>query len=354
MRRLSIWCSFLLFSAAAAVCVFVLFTPPADAWELLPGEKPPTGPQIVQDLHCHDCHLLPGADKHTHILPGGLRALPSLDFEGQRAREEWVFEFLQKPFHLRPELHAQMPDFALTDSEAMALTAFLMTKKSRIEVYVPEGMPPLAGITDPDELKLAKDTFNLYKCFQCHLLEGKVIDPEKGQSGQDFIHTYNRLKVDWNYQWLVDPQAFIAGTKMPNFFYSDGEELIDYPERDMYYILVYMYSLGEHKEYKEYRELKKKHADVSADQGEELAQKLWCSSCHEFEDWETVEPKALAEEDERMDLMDVGNRRDKAWLRKHMGTKPTNPREESEGHWPGYTLNDYELKTLTDYLSTIK
>lgn len=326
----------------------------AKAWELLPGEKPPTGEQIVLDLNCHVCHIMPGAEKHTLVAPGGLRIIPSLDFEANRSRPEWVFEFLKAPFHLRPELHAQMTDFALTDEEAMQLVTFLETLKLKKDVFVPKNMPPVIGVTDQAVIEQAKAAFNLYKCFQCHLLEGKVIDPEKGQSGPDFIYTYNRLKVDWNYQWLVDPQAFIPGTKMPNFFYSDGEELIDDPARDMHLILVYMYSLGEHKDYKDYQALSAQYSSATPDQGKKLAEELSCTGCHEFEGWDKLDPKALAAKDERMDLSHVASRRDKTWLKKHMGTKPTSPRDQSVGHWPGYTLNDYELKTLTNYLATLK
>ncbi|HUT52652.1 MAG TPA: c-type cytochrome [bacterium] len=326
----------------------------AVAWELLPGEKPPSGEQIVLDLQCHVCHIMPGAEKHTLVAVGGLRIIPILDFEGDRARPEWVHEFLNAPFHLRPELHAQMTQFALTGEEAMQLVAFLESLKIKKDIYVPKNMPAVIGVTDPNELKQAKDTFNLYKCFQCHLLEGKVIDPEKGQSGPDFIYTYNRLKVDWNYQWLVDPQPFIPGTKMPNFFYSDGEELIDDPDRDMRLILVYMYSLGENKDYKDYQALSARYAGATADQGKKLAQDLNCTACHEFEGWDKIDVKTLAVSDDRMDLTRVGTKRDQAWLKKHMGTLPTNPRDQSVGHWPGYTLNEYELKTLVNYLAGMK
>ena len=344
------------FASLMALGLAVLESVPdrARAWDLLPNEKPPTGPQIVLDLHCHVCHLLPDADKHTLVGPGGLRIIPILDFEANRARPEWVFEFFKNPFHLRPELHAQMPNFALTDEEAMQLTAFVMSLKLKKNVYVPPNMPSVLPPQKPEILQQAKSAFDLYKCFQCHLLEGKVIDPEKGQSGPDFIHTFNRLQVDWNYQWLVDPQAFIPGTKMPNFFYSDGEELIDEPDRDMNLILVYMYSLGEHKDYAEYKKLAAQYSGATAEQGKKLAEQLYCTSCHEFEGWDKIDPAPLAAKDARLDLMHVAAKRDKAWLKKHMGTKPTSPRDQSVGHWPGYTLNDYELKTLTEYLTTIK
>jgi cbb3-type cytochrome oxidase cytochrome c subunit len=350
-------CAVLALPALIAGGLFIAETlpGPAGAWELLPGEKPPTGEQIVLDLHCHTCHIMPGAEKHTLVAPGGLRVLPALDFEADRAREEWVFDFLKAPFHLRPELHAQMPDFALTDEEAMALTSFLMTLKLKKEVYVPEGMGEVIGVKDPDQLKLAKDTFDLYKCFQCHLLEGKVIDPEKGQSGPDFIHTYNRLKVPWNYQWLVDPQAFIPGTKMPNFFYSDDEELIDDPDADMHLILVYMYSLGEDKDYKEYRELKKKYSAVTTEQGRKLAEDLYCTGCHEFEGWDNLDlDEVNKKHDGRMDLTRVAGRRDKKWIRDHLAQKKPDQSEVLTGKRPGFQLNDYELKTLVDYIATLK
>ncbi len=351
-RRMTLALMLLLATLGAAS----LLIAPAGAWELLPGEKPPTGEQMVLDLHCHTCHIMPGAEKHTLMAPGGLRILPSLDFEYNRCRPEWVFSFLKKPFHLRPELHAQMPNFALTDEEALDLTRFLMTLRLKKDVYVPEDMPPVKDVKDPATLTAAKDAFNLYKCFQCHLLEGKVIDPEKGQSGPDFIHTYNRLNVDWNYQWLVDPQAFIPGTKMPNFFYSDDEELIDDPDKDMHLILVYMYSLGERDGFKEYAAAEKSYPSASADKGKKLADELYCTGCHEFEGWDKIDLKAINEKHEgALDLNQVATRRDKAWLTDHFKKSvPEGPREGMVSRRPGFDLNDYELKTLVNYLQTLK
>ncbi len=335
--------------------VFQTFNNPASAWDLLPGEKPPTGEQIVLDLHCHTCHVMPGAEKHSLTAVGGLRILPSLDFEDDRARPEWVFGFLKEPFHLRPELHAQMPNFALNDEEAIALTKFLMTLKLDKEVYVPEDMPPVKDVKDPDTIKQAKSIFDLYKCFQCHLLEGKLIDPEKGQSGPDFVYTYDRLNIDWNYQWLVDPQVYIPGTKMPNFFYSDDEELIDDPDADMHMILVYMYSLGDPKDYADYKKIETEYASATAEQGKKLAEDLYCTGCHEFSGWDKLEVTDLVKKHENYDLTKVAARRDKKWLTTHFKDPiPKRPKEGVVTRRPGFQLNSQELKALVDYLSKMK
>ena len=325
------------------------------AWPLLPGEKPPTGQQIVLDLHCHVCHVMPGADQHTLVGPGNVRLLPSLDFENNRTRPEWVFEFIKDPIHLRPELHSQMPNFTLADEEAMALTHFLMTLKLKKDVYAPKNAPSPLPPQSPETLAAAKSAFNLYKCFQCHLLEGKVIDPEKGQSGPDFIYTFNRLQVPWNYQWLVDPQAFIPGTKMPNFFYSDGEPLIDEPDKDMQLILVYMYSLGEPKPYAEFKALEAQYPAATAEQGKKLAEDFLCTSCHEFQDWAKLDLNALDQKHEgRMDLTHLASRRDAAWLKKFLAEKRPDQTEVKTGRRVGFQLNDSELKALLGYLTTLK
>ena len=59
---------FFLLLTLASLIIFATLQPPARAWDLLPGEKPPTGPQIVHDLHCHTCHILPDAEN----LPFGV------------------------------------------------------------------------------------------------------------------------------------------------------------------------------------------------------------------------------------------------------------------------------------------
>jgi mono/diheme cytochrome c family protein len=88
----------------------------------------PNGPQgaafgkslFTQQYGCTACHELNGA---------GGRIGPALDNAGQRLETDWVFAWLKDPQAIIPE--TQMPNFDLNDRVAEALTAYVMSLKSR-------------------------------------------------------------------------------------------------------------------------------------------------------------------------------------------------------------------------------
>src|SRR5688572_24109735 len=81
-------------------------------------------PVLIGQLGCVNCH--------TDLqVKSNLRDLaPDLSSAGLRYDPAWLFEFLKRPVKVRRHLGpARMPDFYLSDDEAVALIAFLETQK---------------------------------------------------------------------------------------------------------------------------------------------------------------------------------------------------------------------------------
>jgi cytochrome c2 len=65
--------------------------------------------------------------------------------------------------------------------------------------------------------KFGKQMFEAYQCALCHAtgedqpLTDDIVAP-------NLILAKDRLRPEWILDWMIDPQALQAGTKMPNFF----------------------------------------------------------------------------------------------------------------------------------------
>ena len=78
--------------------------------------SPEEGRALIERLGCPVCHDIPG---HATTIR---KEAPDLTWEGDRVRPDWLFAFLKAPGTIRPALTARMPNFRLTDEEALALT----------------------------------------------------------------------------------------------------------------------------------------------------------------------------------------------------------------------------------------
>ena len=81
--------------------------------------------RLIADLGCAQCH----SELPVH---GTFRELtPDLGSAGLRYQPAYLFEFLQNPVKVRPHLgRARMPDFHLSQEEALALAAFPETQRT--------------------------------------------------------------------------------------------------------------------------------------------------------------------------------------------------------------------------------
>ena len=99
------------------------------------------GRALIERLGCPVCHDIPG---HATTVR---KEAPDLTWEGDRVRPEWVFAFLKAPQTIRPALTVRMPNFRLTDEEALALTDALLTLKDRTAKPLPAAQQYRGSVT---------------------------------------------------------------------------------------------------------------------------------------------------------------------------------------------------------------
>ena len=91
-----------------------------------PDADPVEGQRLYVGLGCRGCHILGSS--------GGYYG-PPLTEAGKRLRPGWIYEWLKGPQRWRPDVRC--PDYGLTDTDALRLTAYL------------EAQPPAASTVKP-------------------------------------------------------------------------------------------------------------------------------------------------------------------------------------------------------------
>ncbi len=186
----------------------------------LPDTPMVVGRRIFTDHNCAGCHTLAGV---------GGKIGPDLTREGEKVQPGWLFGFLERPVRIRWWQDARMPNFSLSETDATALTQYLMELSNQPEPY--EYTPPEKQIY-PLAAEGAKHLMDL-KCESCHPLGGKQSVAGGGDTkklGPDLAMASTRLKPDWMLRFFRDPQAFSPGTQMPTFKQPDHvfQSIIDF------------------------------------------------------------------------------------------------------------------------------
>lgn len=126
---------------------------------------------------------------------------------------------------VRPYLKARMPTFTFSPNELRTLVRFFMAVSSQQDPYIQEPIEPL---TDEERL-LARQMFTSgTPCLKCHITGDATRD--KTATAPNFLLARERLKPDWTYRWLLDPQAISPGTAMPKELFRrepDGRWVIN-------------------------------------------------------------------------------------------------------------------------------
>jgi cbb3-type cytochrome oxidase cytochrome c subunit len=199
------------------------------------------GRRIVQSRNCRGCHVAEGsggAIRETIKDPGLYP--PDLIGEGSKVQSDWLFSFLKSPSPIRPWLLARMPTFHFTDEEAVTIGKYFAALD---EAHYPFESPRPSVTTA--RLEEGRQWFTAFKCLNCHVLSDEI---PPGLTAADLAPNLtlasNRLRGDWIIDWLTDPQKQMPGTRMPSFFYSDGDPLMDEPDAKIAALRDYLMQLG--------------------------------------------------------------------------------------------------------------
>ncbi|MFQ5589235.1 MAG: c-type cytochrome [Nitrospiria bacterium] len=221
---------------------------------------------------------------------------PNIGHEGSKLRREWLARFLKQPELLRPVgfmpfTKSKMPNFFFTDAEVEALVSYLMTLKD-------EGVQPdvLAGWdpTDPAEIEQGEILyFEDYACDGCHK---QTTDGQGGAVGPVLSYATERIRPEWMFYWIKNPQAMRPDTPMPNF---------NMPDDQIRSILAYLYSLNGNASVASTVANKSAANPARVAKGKKLVESKNCKGCHLIDSFNS-QLGAMEEDAELEDASDNG------------------------------------------------
>lgn len=335
----------------SVVFVLSLISWPPGGWSQTAEQKDSQlerGKALISNLGCVVCHEIRGHDT-------GIREeAPNLTFQGAIVQRGWLFSFLKKPHVIRPAVKARMPDFRLTDREALAFTEYLASLVDGGEPVPQEFRYPRKGSAQEGEAAkklMSKEYFN---CFNCHILGDEKPRGKPEEWAPDLTGMRSRIHPDFLFKWLQDPPKYRPGTKMPAFFPdkdSGPDDLLGGDEmKQMAAIRDYLVSIGKEKEFPAYAQAKAKFPDVTQAEGRTLMMQLNCVGCHEV---------AVLPEGRKIgpNLTFQGSRVRKEWLTEFLRA-PTTIKPEyalmgSATRMPTFHFQEEELRAVVEYITQV-
>lgn len=180
---------------------------------------------------CASCHNITGPVATT-LKEAFAKKGPDLSYAGNKYRQDWIVEWLQKPLRIRPAgmyygdhiKHGVKSDeidtstlvnhVALSKEDAIAAAAELMKLKPHDDLIAKEIIEP--GTITKQEGEMNFDKF--WGCMACHLIESDY----GGLSGPELYTASKRLQPEFIASFIRNPQAWEPKTWMPNKGASNG------------------------------------------------------------------------------------------------------------------------------------
>lgn len=307
------------------------------------------GARLVAELGCAGCHA--GLD----AVVGTRGRAPDLSYAGLRWEPGYLFAYLRDPARVRRNVGAsRMPDFRLTEEEALALTLFLAEQRA-----LPDAAPAAPAITAatpagtpsaPDEAALVA-TLREHSCLACHLWRGQggVLGPELSDAGA-------RLDAAWMARFLVDPAAFgVPDGVMPALLLrrdASGALAPTTPGAGdaLPRIVAGLDALGGTRRGERASVLaaaRARHPTIDAAAGERVFTALQCVACHALGERRVRDADAP-------DLAGEGIRVRREWLRGYLASptviRPAGGAPGSASRMPDFRLTDAEIEAVSAYL----
>jgi mono/diheme cytochrome c family protein len=182
------------------------------------------GRRIVKDSNCQGCHVIEGfGGSFRSLVADSSLAPPIIQGEGAKVQSDWLFSFLEAPKtgQIRPWLEVHMPTFEFTDRELNDLTHyFAALDRASYPFLVPQA--PASAVS----LAAGKRMFELLKCAQCHprsLEDMNRPGVDRATLAPNLQMASTRLRHEWISNWILRPDEWMPGTRMPTNF-PKGED----------------------------------------------------------------------------------------------------------------------------------
>jgi mono/diheme cytochrome c family protein len=304
---------------------------------------------LIGQLGCANCHSdLPVKSNLREVTP-------DLSSAGLRYNSAWLFEFLRKPSRLKRHLGpARMPDFHFSDSEALALIAFLETQRvpNRGQPEMPaEIVSQIGGTTSVSRAVFQNPLTNGLICLSCHTFEGKG-----GIQGIELSTVSYRLKPEWVKEYLLAPSRFgVPHHVMPAQFFDPTNQfraLIPQPAQKIQIIGSYLFSLNPQRSKSlqaNYEAAKAAYPDASAELGRRIFISQNCAACHRHH---TVQPRPQAAPELTHEAARVSPQWLQAFLKRPDAIRPFGYHPGDGSRMPNFGLSDQEVAEIAASLGT--
>ena len=321
--------------------------------ELVGGEEIGKAIKLVDELGCYGCHPIEGFDTDKNRMIG-----PDLNEISSKTNPEWVVSWLQGPKGFRAS--TRMPDFKLSEDDAMAITSYLWQNSEGFEPGEPEEF-------DEETVDEGAFIFESVGCLACHSdveEDGRIHGPNLAGIGE-------KINYEYLVSWLLEPKKHQPRTRMPD---------LRLDEEDAQYVAAFLMSLkGGYLEALPSEEWLTD--EETASRGKDLINRYGCFGCHNIQgmeaktkigvelseigskhihlfDFGLLEKKLLHGVGLESSHENIGEAR-RAWLR----AKLTNPRQFDEGRYkrpedklrmPNFDLTEDEIETLLVLLTGMR
>ncbi len=174
--------------------------------------------QTMLTINCYACHSrnsLGGvSEPMNHVFTGSIpemgdegRVPPSLDGAGDKLNENWLKTVLNEGAKDRPYMATRMPKFGAQQTGSLLSKLVASDAKPAIEpVTLPE---PEHRIKADARLMIGDQALS---CIKCHTFDKYAAT---GIQSLDMTTMTGRLRKEWFHRYLLDPQAYRPGTRMP-------------------------------------------------------------------------------------------------------------------------------------------
>src|SRR5437899_1652177 len=189
------------------------------------------GKELVGSLGCRACHAL-APDEVAGQLGANKDIAPNLSGIAEKTDAVWIYSWIKNPRGY--SAIARMPNLRLSDDEARAITAYLVTLGEK----KPAPADLAARLADPANVAAGEKLVRKYGCAGCHDIPGMESESRIGVELSSFgsktreeLFFGDRTDVpetwdDWTYNKLLTPRTY--ATKwieqvMPQFDLADGD-----------------------------------------------------------------------------------------------------------------------------------
>ncbi len=165
------------------------------------------GEAIFLSQNCHACH------RNTAVPAWFEKNAPDLSNEADRVQKDWLTSYLRNPTPLRPfgfypGAGSRMPDFQLTNDEVAQLADYLFQQAPKLLGAAEKFQPQTLSLFAKNKARqLLTDKL---ACLGCHQLGASG-----GRIGPSFNQLNKRLRSDFVYRMIADPQRTTTETMMP-------------------------------------------------------------------------------------------------------------------------------------------